>query len=308
MLLPYSVTLGATRKSTSELNKTAPAGGDSTTPGGSSRPATTGGGGRSHRSTILSVPGSKFVDESPDNIDNDQEADHSWENENFEEYGTYEEPETGEEEKKEREYDATDDDNLFFQPVPSLSDSKKTTQSGKKQKKKQSSVFQPPKPKKDEFRREYSKDHPLAPGGKGKYEQDRAGGKKHPVGWIDNDNLDKKDEEQPQQYEKVVIHKAKNQHADTAVKDVATWQAEIDAMRRQQNQALLKLLEEERLAEEDRGKMGKLVKDHEERHRLELVFSEERKRASERIISLTRQHELNIKEAQSRIQDAEATD
>lgn len=30
--------------------------------------------------------------------------------------------------------------------------------------------------------------------------------------------------------------------------------------------------------------------------RLELVFTEERKRASDRIIAMTRQHELNIKE------------
>jgi hypothetical protein len=173
---------------------------------------------------------------------------------------------------EDHERDATDDDNLFYQPVPALSTSKGNLE--KSQKKKQnklqnrsrqpSSTFKPPTPKSDEFRREYSKDHPLA-GGKGKYDTERAGGEKHPVGWIDSSN-EKQNSKSSSKYDHIVIHQAANKSSNSS-KDVAAWQNEIDSMRRQQNQALLELLEEERLAEEDRGKMGKLVKDHEERHR-----------------------------------------
>lgn len=307
LLLPYSMTLGARRneelsRSQNCLSRTAPA-------EGSDRPHTTGGSKRQKRNTVLSAPGSRFVDENVLAEANAQEQDgvvntDNWGTEDLADYpggeGDQNQPESiG------REYDATDDDNLFFQPVPSLpSIQKKKNKSKAASPPKPGGAFKPPKPKGDEFRREYSADHPLAPGGTGKYEADRAGGKKHPVGWIDS-NKQASQTEPTKEYPKLVIHQTRGPQSDSVVKDVTQWQAEIDAMRRQQNQALLKLLDEERIAEEDRGKMGKLVKDHEERHRLELVFSEERKRASERIINLTRQHEMNIKEATGRLKDLE---
>lgn len=210
-------------------------------------------------------------------------------------------PDSPAEDRMKAPNDVTDDDNLFYQPVPSLSRSENKSRG--KLHKSASSSFVPPKPKADEFRREYSKDHPLA-GGKGKYKEDRAGGAKHPVGWVDNDvaasNSPPLSPASPQAYPKVVQHISASAHynkTSNQFKDVSSWQNEIDTLRRQQNQALLALLDEERIAEEDRTRMGKLVKDHDERHKLELVFSEERKRASERIISMTRQHEMNLKES-----------
>jgi hypothetical protein len=166
--------------------------------------------------------------------------------------------------------DVTDDDILFYQPVPSLSRSEKKSRG--KWSKTSSGSFVPPKPKADEFRREYSKDHPLA-GGKGKYTEDRAGGSKHPVGWVDNDAASSASPVKPtspQAYPKVVQHITASAHYNknsSQFKDVSSWQNEIDALRRQQNQALLALLDEERIAEEDRTRMGKLVKDHDERHK-----------------------------------------
>ena len=203
----------------------------------------------------------------------------------------------------EEAFDPTDDNNLFYQSSPSLK--RPNSKQHKRKTNPNSGFFHPPKPKSDEFRREYSKDHPLA-GGKGKYDKERTGGEKHPVGLIDNEppkeekNL-LKNAGVPQ-YDKVVHHKASSLPGEkNQIRDVASWQNEIDTLRRQQNQALLALLEEERLCEEDRTKMGKLVRDHDERHKLELVFSEERKRASERIISMTRMHEINLKDATARV-------
>lgn len=59
-------------------------------------------------------------------------------------------------------------------------------------------------------------------------------------------------------------------------------------MRREQNEALLRVLEDERSAEERRERSLKIVADQQERNRLEIVFADERKRASERIIKLTK--------------------
>lgn len=240
---------------------------------GPDRPATSAG--RQQRNTILSAPGSKFVNDSVLLAEGQEDNANGWDTENFDDYDAAPEEAGQIADTREPGFDATDDDNLFFQPVPSLQSNQKKGKGTNKQKNKSApkpgSSFKPAKPKPDEFRREYSKDHPLAPGGTGKYEDERAGGQRHPVGWVDSSGPGEKGNEAPQ-YPKVVVHQARNPQTETAVKDVQAWQAEIDAMRRQQNQALLKLLEEERLAEEDRGKMGKLVKDHEERHRCVLYL------------------------------------
>ena len=73
----------------------------------------------------------------------------------------------------------------------------------------------------------------------------------------------------------------------------------LDNLRKEQNDLLLKLLEMERRAEDERVANLKLLsnRDVDERNRLELVFAEERRRASERIIVMTKQHEKKLKEA-----------
>ena len=69
----------------------------------------------------------------------------------------------------------------------------------------------------------------------------------------------------------------------------------LEKLRKDQNEILLRVLEEERKAEEDRARAARSVPDVDEKNRLELVFAEERRRASERIIQLTKEHEANLK-------------
>lgn len=79
-------------------------------------------------------------------------------------------------------------------------------------------------------------------------------------------------------------------------------QRQLELLRREQNDALMRVLEDERFAEDSREKaLAQLTGDDEEtqkeRQQLEMIFSEERKRASERIVRLTKEHETRIKEA-----------
>lgn len=75
--------------------------------------------------------------------------------------------------------------------------------------------------------------------------------------------------------------------------------ARLEGLRREQNSVLLGVLEEERVAEAERERASRLLgsQEVEERRQLELVFAEERKRASERIIALTRLHEDRMRDA-----------
>jgi len=134
-----------------------------------------------------------------------------------------------------------------------------------------------------EFRREFSSDHPLA-GGKGQYKRELAAGKKlagvHPG-------------KKEMTIERLTI--------DAQVK-IVDPQRQLEILRREQNDALMRVLEDERFAEDSREKaLLQLVGDDEEttreRAQLELIFSDERKRASERIVRLTKEHETRIKEA-----------
>ena len=72
---------------------------------------------------------------------------------------------------------------------------------------------------------------------------------------------------------------------------------EIEALRREQNNILLSVLDEEKVAEAKRVQASREVQlgDVEERKKLEMIFVEERKRASERIINLTRLHEERLR-------------
>jgi hypothetical protein len=70
----------------------------------------------------------------------------------------------------------------------------------------------------------------------------------------------------------------------------------IELLRRRQNEALLRVLEEEKEIEEGRVRASRAAGPA-ERVKLELIFAEERRRASDRIVSLTKSHEDNIRAA-----------
>ena len=66
-------------------------------------------------------------------------------------------------------------------------------------------------------------------------------------------------------------------------------------MRKKQNEILLRVLEDEKNAEEQRMSALRNTTDPESRANLELIFAEERKRASERILQQTKENEALIK-------------
>jgi hypothetical protein len=86
-------------------------------------------------------------------------------------------------------------------------------------------------------------------------------------------------------------------------------QRHLENIRREQNEFLLRVLDEERRAEEDRDAAlkqleldaatgtGSTEAIEKERSKLQIMFAEERKRASERIIRLTKEHEQKIRAA-----------
>jgi len=148
------------------------------------------------------------------------------------------------------------------------------------------------KPKPDEFRREYSFDHPLA-GGTGKYKKEKSLGKK-PVGGAALKAVRAKQDEP---IEKLTMSIAKtDMRLPPSAASGKNLRSNLEKLRKDQNEILLKVLEEERKSEEDRARASRSVPDVDERNRLELVFAEERRRASERIIQLTREHEQNLKD------------
>jgi len=139
----------------------------------------------------------------------------------------------------------------------------------------------------NKFRPEFSADHPYA-GGEGKYDVEKAQGKIRvaPVG-----------------------HSIKRlaKPSNKGQKTHEEMRRQLESTRKQQNEHLLKLLAIEQAAEEDRMLAYKNTRssDVEESKRLELVFAEERRRSSEKIISLTKQHEQRIRELLMDIELAE---
>ncbi|CAK4588759.1 unnamed protein product [Aphanomyces euteiches] len=71
-----------------------------------------------------------------------------------------------------------------------------------------------------------------------------------------------------------------------------TVEEQLEALRRRQNQELLRVLEEEQAAEEQREVILRQARDGAERNRLEKIFGLERSQASERIMRLTEEHEV----------------
>lgn len=142
----------------------------------------------------------------------------------------------------------------------------------------------------DEFRREYSHDHPLAPGGKGEYKTEAKSGKKAVSAKKVSYN-DKKTYTPSQAAKTIERLSLQSQNP------VVDPERQLEQLRREQNGALIRVLEEERAAEESRERMAFAVLSEQEAQRMELVFAEERRRASERIVSLTKEHEQRIKDA-----------
>jgi len=130
------------------------------------------------------------------------------------------------------------------------------------------------------FRPEYSRDHPLA-GGKGKYSKESQQGKQKLVPGK------RREPPAPERLAEVMSKQEQKKY---------DLQRQLEDLRKHQNEALLEVLEDERQAEEHRTEMGRGVSDTKERNRLELIFTEERKRASERIIAMTKDHEQKMKQ------------
>ena len=70
--------------------------------------------------------------------------------------------------------------------------------------------------------------------------------------------------------------------------------SQMNTLRRRQNQQLLQLLEKEQMEEEKREMMAKEVHNHEEKLRLQGIFGVQRARASERIMTMTEEHEVAL--------------
>lgn len=152
------------------------------------------------------------------------------------------------------------------------------------------SMFLPTK--EGEFRREHSGDHPLAPGGKGQYKKELSSGSR-PAGTGGRKLLAMPGAALTPTQASAQIEKL-SLAAQTKVVDP---QKQLEQLRREQNEALMRVLEEEKAAEDARERMSRSILSEVEASRLELVFSEERRRASARIVTLTRAHEERVKGA-----------
>lgn len=177
-----------------------------------------------------------------------------------------------------------------------------------------------------EFRREFSSDHPLA-GGRGLYTREKAQGlsiasgaranSKKELANNDNGNsfgsghhsiIDSNHEDSEGVWEQTMDW-------ESSLSQLASSSAlhEIEALKKRQNEDLLRVLEQEKVAEESREEAlrqldveiqhKQQLKEEEsviqeilvERNRLETLFLEERHRASERIMKLTRDNEDRLK-------------
>jgi hypothetical protein len=155
------------------------------------------------------------------------------------------------------------------------------------------------------FRREFSLDHPLAPNGKGKYIKELKQGLK-PSGIFLNpikrqtDDIEEtlilaeKMEKLTYEAQTSVLDKTATANGNTDEKSVSQ---NIDNLKKELNKKLETLIEAERLAEEDRLQAMKNITDHQEKYHVEMIFAEERQRASDRIIALIKENEGILKKA-----------
>uniref|UniRef100_A0A7S0XEL1 Uncharacterized protein n=1 Tax=Chromulina nebulosa TaxID=96789 RepID=A0A7S0XEL1_9STRA len=133
------------------------------------------------------------------------------------------------------------------------------------------------------FRREFSSDHPLA-GGKGKYEVEKSNGlipntaAKYKLPMTLNEK-----------YEKLTIQSKKL--------NINNNNNLMNELNKKHQFELLQLLDKEKENENKRLEYYNMLSDDQERKKLQLIFNEERRIASENIINLTKQHENEMKRA-----------
>lgn len=83
----------------------------------------------------------------------------------------------------------------------------------------------------------------------------------------------------------------------SATNKVVDPEMQLEKIKKEQNEILKQVIAEEKAAEEYRESQGRTVTDPEERDKLESIFAEERRRASDRIIAATKAHESTVKQA-----------
>jgi cystathionine beta-lyase family protein involved in aluminum resistance len=83
----------------------------------------------------------------------------------------------------------------------------------------------------------------------------------------------------------------------SATSKVVDPEMQLEKIKKEQGEILKAVIAEERAAEEHRESKGRTVTDPEERDRLDNIFAEERRRASDRIIAATKAHENAVKGA-----------
>lgn len=144
---------------------------------------------------------------------------------------------------------------------------------------------------KGNFRKEFSLDHPLAPNGKGKYSKELRQG-------LQPLNMDlPKDPKASNVQETLQLAEKVEKLTYDAQQKVVDSDEGVKKMQDEMAQKLANVIEEERFAEETRNEAIRNIHDPEERSRLDLIFAEERARASERIIAATKEHDQAVRRA-----------
>ena len=142
-----------------------------------------------------------------------------------------------------------------------------------------------------QYRKEYSSDHPLAPGGTGRYKTEEKKGLST-MGVQKMSTIEPKGTMSSTQASNTI-----EKLSLSSQNPVVDPEKHLEQLRREQNEALMRVLQEEKAHEEARERMAKSVLSEQEAERIELVFAEERRRASERIVKLTKEHEQRVKDA-----------
>lgn len=179
-------------------------------------------------------------------------------------------------------------------PAPKPVQTKKKGPAGMKKKEIRTDVNEKAKyldPPAGKFRREFSTDHPLAAGGTGKYDKEAQKGISPtglPEGVVQSYGNVKTALETAAKVNKITYA------ADSNTVDPTK---ELEKLRTKQNAVLKNIIDEERQAEEERDRLKKTAPGPEDQARLDAIFTEERRRANQRIINATKEHEHLIKEA-----------
>lgn len=141
------------------------------------------------------------------------------------------------------------------------------------------------------FRREFSNDHPLAAGGKGKYSRELKRGVT-PTG-LSSLQPTTGSQNVANTLETAGRVERLTYRAQTKVVDA---DEQLEKLKKEQNDMMKQLLEVERKAEDERKKTADTVEDPEELRNLEHVFAEERRRASQRIIDQAKENDREMKQ------------